>query len=424
MKHIVIIPDGGADCPLPELGGKTPFQAARTPHLDALAAAGRLRRVVTTPPGFEAGSDVCSMDLLGYDPARFHTGRAPIEAAAMGLDLRPGDWIFRMNFVTIGASGTPDEGLMLDHSAGAISDAEARELGRGLVAWWRRELGPEAGAWELTPGVSYRNILIDRSGQRGYGSIRTKPPHEMPRQPWRDLLPSANDPADKPGEAAVRTLMDLARAYLPSHPVNTARAAAGRRPANAVWIWGHGTRPDLPSFRDRFGLCSGAMITAVDLLAGIARLIGWEKVECPGITSYHDTDYAEQGRVTIRSIERYDIVCTHVESPDEASHQGDWKTKVAAVEAIDREIVGPVVEHLCARHGGDGWRVMVLPDHHTLVSTRKHDASPVPCLIAGTGIRPEGVQRFTEADAAEAPIIDPGHRLMHEFLGRAGDSRP
>ncbi|MCC6322472.1 MAG: 2,3-bisphosphoglycerate-independent phosphoglycerate mutase [Phycisphaerales bacterium] len=420
MKHVLIIPDGGADKPLPELGGKTPFEAARTPNLDALAKMGRVHAVVTTPRGggFEAGSDVCSMNLIGYDPARYHTGRAPIEAAAMGLRPGPRDWIFRMNFVTVGEAGTPDDGLMLDHSAGAITEPEARELGRGLLMYWTDKLGAEEAAkWSLTPGVAYRNILIDHSGVRGYGSIRTTPPHEMPRRAWRELLPTAHDQADKPGEQIVRTLMDLSREYLPWHPVNKARIAAGNKPANATWIWGHGTRPDMPGFYERFGL-RGAMITAVDLLAGIAALIGWDRVDSPGLSSFHDNDYASQGRVTCGAIDKYDIVCSHVESPDEASHQGDWKTKLAAVEAIDREIVGPVVEHLRSRHGDGGWRVMVMPDHYTLVSTRKHDPTPVPCLIAGPdALRGDGA-RFTETSAAGAPVVDPGCNLMARFLGR------
>lgn len=434
MKRVIIIADGAADKPLPELGGRTPLEAARTPNLDALAASGRLGTAVTTPPGFEAGSDVCSMCLLGYDPATFHTGRAPLEAAALGLRLAPSDWIFRLNLITIGEEGSPDAGLILDHSAGAISNYEARDLVVALVEHWRSVLPELARDFSLTPGVSYRNILIDHRASepgagldgRDYASVRTTPPHEVPRRPWALHLPrvDGSDPAGSRGAAALLELMEAARQFLPGHPVNQHRHSAGGRPANAAWIWGQGRRPRMPAFAERFNPVSagrpvrGAMITAVDLLAGIAALIGWDRVECPGITSYHDTDYAMQGRVTCGAIDRYDVVCSHVESPDEASHQGDWKTKVSAIEAMDQHVVGPVVAHLREHHGRD-WRVLLMPDHFTLVSTRKHDPTPPPWLIAGSDVRAHapGV-RFTESCASGPGTrrVDPGDGLMRLLL--------
>ncbi len=431
MKHVIVIADGAADLPLAELGGKTPLEAARTPNLDRLAASGGLARAVTTPPGWLAGSDVCTMDLLGYDPVRYHTGRAPLEAAALDLPAGPGDWIFRLNLVTVGEPGTPDDGLMLDHSAGGISDGEARELVDGLRAFWMQRHPSWAKAQTLTlrHGVSYRSILIDRAA-RSFENLQTTPPHEIPRRPWRDHLPAAK-PGTLPsnGVVIVNKLMESAGEFLREHPINAARRAAGKRPANMAWIWGQGTAPAMPSFESRFGL-KGAMITAVDLLAGIAKLIGWDRLSIPGVTSYHDTDYAAQGRGVIDHLDEYDVICCHVESPDEASHQGDWATKVAAIEAIDRHVVGPIAERLeregaGGAGGGGGWRLMVLPDHYTLISTRKHDATPVPVLIAGDraggrlGVAPAG-PRFTEAEAGRAGVlIDPGHTLMELFLGRA-----
>jgi 2,3-bisphosphoglycerate-independent phosphoglycerate mutase len=421
VKHVIIIADGGADFGLPELGGKTAFEAARTPNLDAMAARGRMGTALTTPPGFEAGSDVCSMCLLGYDPATYHTGRAPLEAAALGLDLSPTDWIFRLNFVTVGEPGTPDAGLMLDHSAGAISGEEGRELARGLAEHWGRVLPSLARDLALAPGVSYRNILVDHGAthRRDYRGMRTKPPHEMPRQRCEEFLPRADGSDDRrrAGAAAVRELMATARAYLPEHPVNRARIAAGKRPANAAWIWGQGLKPSVPSFEEKYGGRTGAMITAVDLLAGIAAFIGWDRVDCPGITSYHDTDYVMQGKVTCGAIEKYDVVCSHVESPDEASHQGDWKTKVATIEAMDEHVVGPVLKHLQTKHA-DGWRVLVMPDHYTLVSTRKHDATPPPWLIAGSDVRGGGLGRYGEraASGPGALHVEPGDGIMELFL--------
>lgn len=430
MKYVIVIADGGADFPIDALGGITPFEAAHTPHIDALARSGRVGRAVTTPPGFSAGSDVCSMCLLGYDPARYHTGRAPLEAAALGLKLGAKDWIFRVNLVTVGEAGTPDHGLMLDHSAGAISNAEALPLVQGLMEHWRLHEPRLAADLALTPGVSYRNILIDSSGNRGengrdYGSVLTFPPHEFPRQPWVAHAPSSKPGSGAAGEEAAQIvcrLMELARVYLPTHPVNAARIAAGKRPANMAWIWGQGLRPNLPLFKDKYGL-RGAMTTAVDLLAGIAALIGWERLNVPGATSYHDNDYAGQGRATCEALDDHDIVCCHVESPDECSHQGDWKTKVAAIEAIDREVVGPIVRKLQQygdaekQTGAQGWRLLLLPDHFTLVSTRKHDSTPVPFLMAGAWVRSAVQRPYSERAAAASDLcVEPGDQLMEYFL--------
>jgi 2,3-bisphosphoglycerate-independent phosphoglycerate mutase len=414
----VIIPDGAADLPLDELEGRTPFEAARMPNLQRLARRGRVGTAATTPAGMEAGSDVCSMSLLGYSPLQYHTGRAPLEAAALGLALTDRDWIFRLNLVTTGQPGTPEAGLMLDHSAGAITDAEARTLVRDLVAYWTSRDAAAVAGITLHPGVSYRNILIDSSG-RDYRAVKTTPPHSVPGEAFAKYLPSggAGDAA-----ARLRRLIEMSAEFLPRHEVNLARAAQGLRAATSAWIWGQGTKPEVPSFEKRFGL-RGAMITSVDLLAGIAAYIGWARLPVAGLTSYHDTDYAGQGRATCAAIDEFDIVCTHIEAPDEASHQADWKTKVASLEAIDEHIIGPVVAKLetfgDASDGakGAGWRVLVMPDHYTLVSTRKHDATPVPFAMAGAWVRSMVERPFTEAAADESDLhIEDGHELMEYFL--------
>ena len=418
MKYVIIIPDGGADKPLEELDGLTPFEAADTPNLDRLAKSGRIGTATTTPKGFDAGSDVCTMDLLGYEPGEYHTGRAPLEAAAIGVECGPKDWIFRLNLVTVGAEGTDQAGLMLDHSAGGIPDAEARVLLEGLVAYWAQHAPDLAQDFELTPGVSYRSILVDRS-DRVYANVDCTPPHEIPDRPWLPALPSGGNTDEG---AVLSRLMNLSHEYLNQHEINQARIEQGLRPANMAWIWGQGTKPQLPSFKSRFGL-RGGMITSVDLLSGIANLIGWDLIDCPGLTSYHDTDYAMQGKVTIDSLPKYDIVCCHVEAPDEASHQADYVTKVASLEAIDREIIGPVVEAI-KRYGdpdedpdAQGWRVLVLPDHFTLCSTRKHDATPVPFAMAGAWVRSVVSRVLTEKEAEKSDLhINPGAELMEYFL--------
>lgn len=430
MKYVIVIADGAADFPLDELDGQTPLEAAKTPNLDALAKVGRLATAHTTPPGFGAGSDVCSMSLLGYDPARYHTGRAPLEAAALGLTLTETDWIFRVNLVTVGSSDGPDAGKMLDHSAGAITNAEARELVLGLMAFWRARAPDLTRQMALTPGVSYRNILVDAgaggTSGRDYNGVLTIPPHEIPGLGWAEYLPGVRktgDAAADAGATTLRTLIELSSDYLSGHEVNRSRVARGLRPANMAWIWGQGVRPTMPNFAERFGI-RGAMITAVDLLAGIAALMGWERLDVPGITSYHDTDYAAQGQATCDALDDFDIICCHVEAPDEASHQGDWKTKVAAIEAIDARVIGPIMRRL--EELGDpekdaaaaGWRMLVLPDHYTLVSTKKHDATPPPVLMAGAWIRSAVPRtRFTEAQATASDLkINPGHDLMEYFL--------
>lgn len=417
VKYVIIIPDGCADLPIPQLDDRTPLEAATLPNLARLAKIGRVGAAHTTPPGFEAGSDVCSMDLLGYDPAEFHTGRAPLEAAALGLSPGPADWIFRLNLVTAGQPGSGDDGLMLDHSAGAITDKEARALIADLTAFWRTRAPRVFDGFTVTPGVSYRNIMVDSSG-RDFRHVTCTPPHAIPREPWRPHLPEG----DSREAADLRTLIELSAEFLPGHEINRARTDQGLRPANMAWLWGQGTRPRMPLFKDKYGF-SGAMITAVDLLAGIAAYMGWNRVPCPGITSYHDTDYASQGRVTIEALRSHDVVCCHIEAPDEASHQGDWRTKVESLEAIDRHIVGPVAAALEAygnpaeRPGEEGWRLLVMPDHYTLCSTRKHDATPVPFLMAGAWVRSLVERPFTEAAAAESDlIINPGHELMEYFL--------
>lgn len=416
VKYVIIIPDGAADFPIPELGDRTPFEVANMPNLARVAAMGRIGCAYTTPPGYEAGSDICSMSLLGYDPRKYHTGRAPLEAASLGLKPGPNDWVFRLNLVTTGSPGTPHEGRMVDHSAGAITDAEARVLVAGLVAQWGQEAPELVRGISVTPGVSYRNILIDASG-RSYADVKTTPPHAIPGEPWASHLPSGGA-----GSGILRDLMDLSASYLPRHEVNLARLDQGLRPASMAWLWGQGTTPQVPRFKERFGL-RGAMITSVDLLAGIAAFIGWERLPVQGLTSYHDTDYRNQGRETVRAINGYDIVCSHIEAPDEMSHQGDHASKIASLEAIDKEIIGPVLAAL-AEFGdpsrdpqSPGWRLLILPDHYTLCSTRKHDATPVPFAMAGAWIRSAVKRPFTE-DAADASDlkIDPGDDLMEFFL--------
>ena len=424
MKHVIVIPDGAADAPQESLGGRTPFQAARTPALDALAARGRVGRTNHVPDSLPPGSEVACMSLMGYDPLRYFTGRAPLEAAAQGILLGPDDCAVRCNLVTIAAAA--DGPVMEDFTAGHVSTEEATQLlaaaQRGLAADF-----PELVGWEFRPGVSYRNLLLHRAstggasaggGSAGGGSaaeaavlgadLRATPPHDLMDKSVADSFPRGT------GSRLLTEIMSRSAAWLEGHPVNRARITAGRRPATHVWLWGAGRAPAMEPFAEKYGM-SGTMITAVDLLRGLAALAGWKRLDVPGATGYLDTDYAAKGRAAIAELARADLVCVHVEAPDEASHQGNAAEKVKAIEEIDAKIVAPVAEHL-ARSGEH--RILVCPDHPTFLSTKTHSRGHVPFVMAGSGIAASGQKTYDEVSAAASGVtIEPGWRMMGEFLG-------
>ncbi len=413
MKYAIIIPDGAADHPLDELDGRSPFEVARKPHTDRLSIEGRQGTVVTTPPDFPCGSDVCTMSLLGYDPAAYHTGRAPLEAAASGIDLGPDDWVFRVNLVTV------VDGAMVDHSAGHIRSDEGRRLIEQFAAHRGDAIGrsgTDAASAEhepaecvYYPGVSYRNLMVDRSGRHDWTQTKTVGPHDILGEPVEDHLPRGGPHAD-----LLRDIFESSAAFLATHDINETRRDLGELPATHLWPWGQGRRPVIDSFRNRFGL-SGAMITAVDLLGGLAALIEWPLLDVPGQTSYHDTDYAAAGRHAIDALRDYDLVCVHIEAPDEASHAGDAATKIASIEEIDRHVVGPV--HLALRKMGPEHRILYLPDHYTSVGSRMHDPTPVPFAMVGHQVRTVLERPFNEANAGLSDLhIQYGHELMEYFL--------
>lgn len=408
MKYLIVIPDGAADVAQASLGGKTPFQAARTPALDALAARGRVGLTNHVPASLPPGSEVACMSLMGYDPLAYFTGRAPLEAAAQGITLGPDDWAVRCNLVTIAEAN--GESIMEDFTAGHVTTAEATELlaaaQRGLAADF-----PELAGWEFKPGVSYRNLLLHR-GRPGSapfdGSLRATPPHDLMDKSLADSFPRGT------GSRLLTDIMARSAGWLASHPVNKARIAAGQRPATHVWLWGVGRAPAMEPFTKKYGM-SGTMITAVDLLRGLAALAGWKRLEVPGATGYLDTDYAAKGRAAIEELATSDLVCVHIEAPDEASHQGDAAEKVKAIEEIDAKIVAPLLKHLA---GLGDHRILVCPDHPTFISTKTHSRGPVPFVMAGSGIAPSGQRTYDELAAAAGQVtIEPGWKLMGEFLG-------
>jgi 2,3-bisphosphoglycerate-independent phosphoglycerate mutase len=396
MKYAIIIPDGAADDPLPQLGGRTPLEAARTPNMDRIAQMGRIGVARTVPEGFESGSDVAIMTLLGYDPAKYHTGRAPLEAAAQRIALSPTDWVFRCNLVTV------IDGVMKDHSSGGIGDVEARELLRLLA----NDL--KLHGFEFHPGVSYRNLLVYRGAAEF--EVTTKPPHEIPDQRIDAFVPRGK------GEHVLNRIMRRSAELFADHEINRSRRAKQQNPATQVWLWGQGHAPNLPTFEQRFGVKSGCMITGVDLLRGLAVLLGWSVREVEGMTSFHDTNYAGQGAATARALDEFDLVLSHVEAPDEASHQADWKTKIASIESIDAHIVGPVLEKL---QTFKDWRILVMPDHPTNIATRKHGYAWPLFALAGADVsgRVDLAALYTEAHAARSDLkFARGQELMELFL--------
>jgi 2,3-bisphosphoglycerate-independent phosphoglycerate mutase len=399
MKYAIVIPDGCADEPLEQLGGKTPLQAANVPGMDAIAQSGLVGRANNVPEHLIPGSDVASLSLFGYDPLKYYTGRAPLEAAAQGISLGSHDWAIRCNLVTI------HQQIMVDFTAGHISDGEAREL----LATAQQTLGSET--LEFIPGVSYRNLLLYRGqGNQPPFSIdtRTTPPHDLTDKPVIHDYPRG------PGCDLLSNLMERSIVLFADHPVNRARQSRGQRPATNIWLWGLGQAPRLASFQRLHGK-SGKMITAVDLLRGIAAIMGWERIEVPGATGYTDTDYAAKGRAAIQAIDSTDVVCVHVEATDEASHEGDAPAKVRALEAIDEHIVRPL--HVALSRSGE-YRILVSPDHPTPIRTKTHSHGYVPFAIAGTGVIPDGSSTYDEETAAKSDVSFPeGWKLMAFFLG-------
>ncbi len=320
MKYAIVIPDGAADEPQDSLGGRTPLEAANTPEMDAIAREGVLGRSRNVPDRFLPGSDVATLSLFGYDPEVCFTGRAPLEAASMGVAIGPDDWAIRCNLIYM------NDGRLTDFTAGHITSEEGAELIRAVD----REVGlPRRPEIEFHPGVSYRNLLVYRGKPGGspFGDdTKTTPPHDQPDEPAADHLPRGA------GSELLRELMRLGSKVVAEHPVSRSRAVGGKRPANAIWLWGQGKAPALTPFRELYGL-RGAIISAVDLVRGVGQLAGWDRIDVPGATGYLDTDYAAKGRYGVEALDRYDIVCVHVEASDEASHEGRADAKVEAPRA-------------------------------------------------------------------------------------------
>jgi len=389
MKYVVFVGDGMADYPVSELGNKTPLEVARTPHMDALAREALMFGLARTiPEGFEPGSDVGNMSIMGYDPRRYFTGRAPIEAASLGIKLDPQDVAIRCNLVMLKEQS--DQWIMEDYSAGHISTEEAQKI----IEFLRPELENER--FELYTGVSYRHLLIWRGGLPEIDGIRLTPPHSIPAQPIEPHMPQGN------GSGVLLELMERGQAAL--------KRRGGK--ANAIWLWGAGPKPDMPNLQQRFGL-KGSVISAVDLVRGLGIYAGLKVIRVPGATGYVDTNYQGKAEAALRALQQGDdLVYVHVEAPDEVSHEGSVEKKIKAIEDFDCKIVGPLVEDL--QQFGD-YSILLMPDHPTPVSQRVHTADPVPFLIYRSKAMSlkSSSTCFSESYAKESGLfLSEGHHIL------------
>ncbi len=404
MKYAILIGDGMADFPLDELEGRTPLDVADVPNMDEIVRRGVIGMVSTTPEGYPPGSYSGNMSLLGYDPRKYYCGRAPIEAANIGVELGDDDVAFRCNCVTLA------DGKMDDFSAGKISTEEAAEL----IAALDETLGRDGISFHA--GTSYRHLTVFGPPALSVAELdalaetKCTPPHDISGQAVEGYLPSGN------GARLLRDIMEKSVGVLNGHPVNKRRERENKPPANSVWFWGQGRRPRMPLFRNVYGV-NGAVISAVDLVKGFGRCLGLDVVEVPGATGYLDTNYAGKGEYALKVLEGHDWVYLHVESPDEASHEGSAKLKIRAIEDFDRHVVGTVLRGI--ETFGD-YRIMVLPDHITSIATRTHAGEPFPYAMAGTGITPGGATEFSEKSGASAGTdVVEGHTLMGRLVNRS-----
>lgn len=402
MGLVVVIGDGMADWQ--DERGRTPLSEARHPNMDEVASRGIVGAADFIPEGMDAGSDVAIMSLMGYDPLRYYTGRGPLEAAAAKVELREGDLAFRCNLVTV------DHGVLLDYSAGHISSEEAAKL-INYLSPVLASMGPV----ELYAGVSYRHVLILRGGFSD--RVACVPPHEAVGREVAEIMPKPLDEGGRTTAELLRKLVLVSSQILSDHPVNARRLARGLRPANMIWPWGQGRRPQMPSFKELYGL-RGSVISAVNLVKGLGIYAGLEVLEVPGATGYFDTNYEGKADYAVRAIEEgAGVVFVHVEAPDEAGHAGDFELKVKAIEDLDRRLVGRLLDRL-----GEEDAVAITCDHATPMATRVHARGPTPYAYSKLNCAVKERRRYTELLAQGSRVLR-GHELLKEMLARVGLSK-
>lgn len=401
MKYIILLGDGMADYPIESLGGKTPLEAAHTPNMDYIASKGTLGLIDTIPPGFSPGSDVAILTLFGYDAIKYYSGRGPLEAANMGVQLEPEDVAFRCNLVTIKTNAMD---IMEDFTAGHISSEEARQI----IADIHEKLGTDE--FQFYPGVSYRHLMV---WKKGMADFKSTPPHDITGKPIEAYLPKGE------GDGKIRDLMFRSQEILRQHHVNLKRLAENKKPATSIWLWGQGRMPKMIKFTERYGL-TGGMISAVDLLNGIGIYAGLETIRVEGATGYTDTNYLGKATKALEFLKHSDFIFVHVEAPDEMGHEGNIDGKIRAIEDFDEKIVGTVMNEI---YGLSPFRLMVLSDHPTPIALKTHASNPSPFAILSS-IPEENLNNgisFDEPSAQNAGItLSPGYLLMDAFIKHWG----
>ncbi|MFC1708858.1 cofactor-independent phosphoglycerate mutase [Candidatus Omnitrophota bacterium] len=399
MKYVILVPDGMADYPISALGDKTPLEIAQTPNMDKIVSQGVLGQVDTIPLGMTPASDVANMSILGYDPKKYYSGRGPLEAANLGVELKDNDVAFRCNLVS------SNDDLMIDYSAGHISNKEAE----ALIKFVDKEL--KDTKHRFYSGVSYRHLFVIEDDGKDLTSIKCTPPHDILNQKISKHLPKGDN------AQILIDLMARSRDLLSNHAINKVRVDLGENPANMIWLWGQGVRPSMPTYKEKFGK-TGAVISAVDLIKGIGKIVGLDIVNVPGATGYYDTNYQGKADYALRALHRRDFVYVHVEAPDEAGHNGDMREKITAIERFDKFVVGSFLKHF--KNSKEDYRILVLPDHATPLSVRTHTRDTVCFGLAGKGVTSDGFKKMSEQAAKESSIrFTTGEELVERFFGEA-----
>jgi len=403
MKYIVMVADGMSDYPLEELDNKTPLESSKIPNMTFIAENGKVGLASMIPKGMAPASDVANLAILGYDPVKYYSGRGPLEAANMGIELDTNDVAFRCNLIT------EYNGVLIDYSAGHITSKEAEPLMKELD----KKLGG-AGV-KFYPGVSYRHLMVVKNGRHfkiagkevDLSKISYMPPHDITGQKIKDNLPK------RKGAEFLINLITESKKILEKHDINKVRVDLKENPANMIWLWGQGTKPSLPSFTEKYGI-TGSIISAVDLVNGIGRTIGLEPIKVPGATGYYDTNYQGKADYAVDSLKENDFVFIHVEATDEAGHNRDIRAKITAIENFDKFIVGTVLSRFKKKKDV---RMVVLPDHSTPISVGTHTADPVPFAIYGADIEPDSIAVFSERSAKTSRLqFQDGWQLMDYFM--------
>ena len=398
MKYIVMLGDGMADYPMEALGGKTPLEVAKKPNIDRLARGGRLGMVKTVPDGLKPGSDVANLSAMGYDPLKCYTGRSPLEAVSIGIQMDDTDVAFRCNLVTLSDDAEYAEKTMVDYSSGEITTAEAAELIRAVDEAFRTD--------EILfyPGISYRHCMIWHQGPDG---LNLTPPHDISDRKITEYLPQ---------NPVILDLMKRSYEILKDHPINQDRMARGLNPANSIWLWGEGTRPRVTGFEAAYGV-KASVISAVDLIKGIGLCAGMKVIEVEGATGNIDTNFKGKGEAALKTLlDGQDLVYIHVEAPDECGHHGDLEGKIQAIERIDQDIVGPLLKGL--EEAGEDYSILVMPDHPTPISIKTHISDPIPYLLyCSTDVTDSGIDTYTEKTGKSTGVyVEPGYLLMQQLL--------